>query len=305
MAAIAGTRYRCWKSGCNPMKVISTELATHLAGEAMTLAMCWKLTRRDNVVLGFTDHDRDIAFDTVLYKASTGFTPSAIENAGSLRVDNIDVEGMLSSGSLTEADILAGLYDFAEIEIFGVNYTDLAQGTIKLRRGWLGEVSLYKQNFIAEVRGLTQRLSQTIGELYSASCRATLGDGRCKVNLSGHTVTGTVDASASNIQFTDMARTEGADTFTFGKITFSSGANNGLAMEVKEYRHSEAVGGQVTLALPMPYPILAGDSYTLIKGCDKTLSTCFGRFNNVVNFRGEPLVPGIDRMLETAGTRSQ
>jgi hypothetical protein len=43
----------------------------------------------------------------------------------------------------------------------------------------------------------------------------------------------------------------------------------------------------------------------MTKGCDKTLPTCFAKFNNVVNFRGEPLVPGLDRMLETAGTRSQ
>jgi len=45
-------------------------------------------------------------------------------------------------------------------------------------------------------------------------------------------------------------------------------------------------------------------AYSLTKGCDKTITTCFSRFNNVVNFRGEPLVPGLDRMLETAGTRS-
>jgi len=287
------------------MKILSTELAAHLAGEVTTLAMCWKLTRRDSTMLGFTDHDRDITFNLVLYKASTGFTPGAIENDGSLHVDNVDVEGMLSSGSITEPDILAGLYDFAELEIFGVNYTDLTQGAIKLRRGWLGEVSLHKHHFVVEVRGLTQRLSQTIGELYSASCRATLGDNRCKVNMAAHTVTGTVDSAGSPSQFSDMARTEASDMFTFGTVTFSSGANNGLAMEVKEYRHNEAIGGQITLALPMPYPILVGDGYTLTKGCDKTLATCLGRFTNVVNFRGEPLVPGIDRMLETAGTRSQ
>jgi len=288
------------------MKTISTALATHIAGEVTTLTTCWLLTRRDTTVFGFTDHDKDIVFDGVTYKAATGFSPSAIQNTGSLAVDNLDVEGMLSSGSITEADILAGLYDYAEIEVFQVNYNDLTQGSLQLRRGWIGEVSFYKQQFVAEVRGLTQVLSQTMGELYSASCRAALGDSRCKINLAagGNTVTGAATSVVSNIQFIDSARTEASDIFTFGTIRFTSGANNNLSMEVKEYLYTTGIGGQITLALPLPNPMLTGDAYSLTKGCNKTLATCFSRFNNVVNFRGEPLVPGLDRMLETAGTRS-
>ena len=286
------------------MKQISTQLAAHIAGEVTTLATCWKLTRTDSTILGFTDHDSDIIYSGITYKAATGFTPSAIQNSGSLKVDNLDVEGMLSAGSITEADILAGLYDFAQIEIFQLNYNDLTQGTLKIRRGWLGEVSLYKQQFVAEVRGLTQRLSQTMGELYSASCRATLGDSRCKVALGSYTVTGSVTSATSSLQFTDSARSEANDVFSFGKITFTSGVNNGLSMEVKQYTNIGMGGGQMILTLPMPYTIAIGDSYSMSQGCDKTIATCNSRFANVVNFRGEPLVPGLDRSLETAGTRS-
>ncbi|MFO0389898.1 MAG: DUF2163 domain-containing protein [Alphaproteobacteria bacterium] len=179
------------------MKNVSTALKNHISGEVTTLATCWKLTRRDTVILGFTSHDRDIVFESITYKASTGFTPSSIQSSSALNVDNLDAEGMLSDDGITEADIMAGKYDFAEIEIFQVNYNDLSQGTLKLRRGWMGEVSLHKSSFIAEVRGLTQRLSQRIGELYSPSCRATLGDLRCKVNMATHTVTGSVTMAVS------------------------------------------------------------------------------------------------------------
>lgn len=286
------------------MKQISPELAGHLIGEVTTLASCWKLTRRDSVVFGFTDHDRDIVFEDVTYVAASGFTPSAVENNAALTVDNLDIEGMLSDSAITETDILAGKYDFAEIEIFQVNYMDVSQGAFKLRRGWLGEVSLQKHQFVAEVRGLAQRLSQTIGELFSPACRATLGDNRCKVNLAAHTVTGSVTAVASSHEFTDSARTEESAIFTFGIVTFTGGANNGLSIEVKEYTHSAGTGGTLLLALPMPFPIGVEDTYSLSKGCDKTTQTCSARFDNIVNFRGEPSVPGLDRMLETAGTRS-
>lgn len=287
------------------MKSISAGLAAHIAGEVTTLATCWKLTRTDSVVQGFTDHDRDIIFSGVTYKAATGFTPTAISTSAALNVDNLDVEGALDSTAIGDADILAGKYDFAEIEIFLLNYADLTQGALKLRRGWLGEVSLKNHQFTAEVRGLTQRLSQTIGELYSPSCRARLGDARCKVNLASHTVTGSATSVVDRQQFTDSARTEASGLFNFGKITFTGGANNGLSMEVKEYSYKPGAGGTFILALPMPYVISASNGYSVHKGCDKTLSVCKSRFGNVVNFRGEPHVPGLDRSLETAGTRSE
>jgi uncharacterized phage protein (TIGR02218 family) len=165
-------------------------------------------------------------------------------------------------------------------------------------------VSLKKHQFVAEVRGLAQRLSQTIGELFSPSCRATLGDNRCTVNLALHTVTGSITTLTSNQQFIDSARTEASDIFSFGLMTFTGGANSGLAIEVKEYTLLASGGGQLLLALPMPYPLAVSDTYVLSKGCDKTTGTCFNRFSNIDNFRGEPSVPGLDRMLETAGTRS-
>lgn len=282
------------------MKSLSTDLAAHIAGETLTLATCWKLTRTDGTVMGFTDHDRDLIVDSTAYAAATGFTPTAIAGTDTLAVDNLDVEGMLSAGSLEEADVLAGKYDFAEIEICQVNWADVAQGKLKLRRGWLGEVTLRHSHFVAEVRGVAQRLSATLGQIYSPSCRAQFGDARCKMNLAAHTVTGSVTSVSSSQIFFDTARTEDSGTFTSGKITFTSGANGGLSMEVKEY-----VTGQLTLALPMPFGIETGDTYSLIKGCDKTFATCQTTYDNAMNFRGEPHVPGMDRMLETAGTRSE
>jgi hypothetical protein len=54
------------------MKTISPELAQHLAGEVTTLATCWKIARRDDAVLGFTDHIRDLEIDGVTYRAASG-----------------------------------------------------------------------------------------------------------------------------------------------------------------------------------------------------------------------------------------
>lgn len=282
------------------MKPISSALQAHLAQELTTLATCWKLTRRDGEVLGFTDHDHDLTVEGVPYLAASGFTPTAMASSSALTVDNLDVEGMLSAEAITETDVMAGLYDHAEISVFQVNYADLSMGRLPLRTGWLGEVEMRGGRFVAEVRGLAQRLSQRIGAFYSPSCRAALGDSRCQVNLAPLTVSGSISGVVSRSVLRDSTRTEAADTFSFGMLTFTTGANAGLSMEIKLY-----APGEFTLFLPFPYDVAPGDAYMAVHGCDKTFQTCIARFSNAVNFRGEPHVPGTDRLLETAATRSE
>ena len=282
------------------MKQVSTALGAHLQGEVTTLAHCWKVTRRDGVVMGFTDHDADIIYDSVTYQAQAGFTPTALQTSATLAVDNLDLEGLLDAACIREEDLLAGLYDFAEVDVFLINYTDLTQGRMVLRTGWLGQVTVSQGQFVAELRGLTQRLSQTVGQLYSPTCRAMLGDAACGVNLAGYTHSGQVSAATSRSQFTDSANTQADGYFAYGKVTFTSGANAGLSMEVKQFAN-----GSFTLILPLPHAIAAGDDYTAIAGCDKRFSTCAATFDNAVNFRGEPHVPGLDAMMQTASTRSE
>jgi uncharacterized phage protein (TIGR02218 family) len=282
------------------MRVISPQLAAHLTGEVTTLATCWKITRTDTKELGFTDHDSPLEIDGLTYDSVAGFTPSAIESKSNMSVDNLDLEGQTFPSKITEADLLAGKYDFAEVEIFLVNYADLTQGKLVQRRGRLGEVTLNRQYFRAEIRGLTQHLSQTIGQVYSPSCRAILGDSRCKVNLASFTVSASVSEVISRQTFKSSALTQNAGWFVGGEVIWTSGDNAGARMEVKEFSAT-----QVVLALPMGKTIQPGDGFDIVAGCDKTKESCIGKFSNIINFRGEPDVPGMDKVLTTAGTRER
>ncbi len=279
------------------MRTASSNLTAHIAGEVTSIAICWKLTLVGGTVLGFTDHTSDLTISSQLYKAATGFSPTSVETKDKFSVDNLDVEGVLDAASITEADIMAGKYDFAEIEIFMVNVTDLSQGIITHRRGWLGEVSVKNGQFVAEVRGLAQKLQQNIGELFSPTCRAVFGDARCKANLASFTFAGTVNTVTSRQVFLSTALTQAAGYFSGGEVQWLTGANAGRRMEIKEFSNT-----QITLALPMPHSVAVGDTFNAIAGCDKTIATCIAKFNNAVNFRGEPYVPGMDKMLATAAT---
>jgi uncharacterized phage protein (TIGR02218 family) len=84
--------------------------------------------------------------------------------------------------------------------------------------------------------------------------------------------------------------------FSLGRLTWSSGTNNGLAVEIKEHR---LVAGHARLTLwqAMPEAIAIGDAFTVTAGCDKSFATCRARFANTDNFRGFPQIPGNDFLL--------
>jgi uncharacterized phage protein (TIGR02218 family) len=281
--------------------VLSAGLQDHLDTGATTLCWCWRITRNDGERFGFTDHDRDLAFDGTTFEAATGFTASEIKDALGLSVDNLEVSSALKSDRLDEDDLAAGLYDDAAIEIWRVNWAD-PDSRVLMRSGSLGEVRRSGAAFTAEVRGLAHYLQQPKGRLYQSGCDADLGDARCGVDLDDPDFrgTGTVIAAASNRQFT----ASGLDAFeegwfTRGLVTFASGVNANRSREVK--RHTLA-GTVATIELwqPMALDIAADDTFTVTAGCDKRFATCQSKFDNAVNFRGFPHMPGPDYILAVA-----
>ncbi len=277
------------------MMQVSTALKNHLAGTVTTLATLWRVTRVDGVVMGFTDHDQDITFDGQLYKAATGFTPTALSSSAALAVDNLEIQSVLDADDITEEDLSAGLYDGATVDVFLVNYADLSAGCLYPRRGTIGEVKVSDHGFAAELRGMVGAYSANVGQVYSPTCRADFGDDRCGVSLRRYSVAGTVTAVTDHRRFTDSGRTEDSGWFTHGLLTWTSGANAGRAMEVKSYG-----GGVFQLFLPMRSAIQPGDHYTVHAGCNRTHPTCKTKFGNIVNFRGEPHVPGNDFLIRAA-----
>ena len=103
------------------MSALNPELKTHLEGAATTTCNCWALTRRDGVVLGFTDHDWPLNFEGIDFLADAGLSALALQQTTGLSVDNTEALGALNSAAIREEDIEAGRYDGAEIRAWLVN----------------------------------------------------------------------------------------------------------------------------------------------------------------------------------------
>ncbi len=277
------------------MKSLPAALQAHLASGATTMAYCWRVTRRDGTVLGFTEHDRDLAYAGTTFAAATGFTASQIEQGLGLAVDNMDAAGALSSAALTDADILAGRYDDAVVDLFWVNWAETTMG-LQIASGNLGEVKRQGLAFSAEFRSIANRLNQKIGQTYERTCSAALGDGRCKIDLASGTYRATATAESAGLTAQIVVNGLSGyakDWFSGGTLLFTGGANDGLTFEVKAHLHTSGVD-ILELWLPTPFPVAVGDTATVTAGCRKTFAICKSKFDNHVNFRGFPLIPGTD-----------
>ncbi len=283
------------------MKVLSQDLRDHLTSGATTLCRCWKVIRTDGVVLGFTDHDRSLSFDGVDYEAASGFTASEAVSELGLSVGGLEVDGALSSDRLLEADIAGGAYDNARVEVWLVNWTDTDERLL-LRIGNIGEVERADNAFRAEIRGLAHALDQEQGRIFQYECDADFADARCGIDggQPAYSGSGTV-LSADSARLFDAENLAGyADGwFTRGRLTWTGGANAGRVIEVKDHTLIDTTAS-FTLWQPMGADIAAGDTFTVVAGCDKQFGTCSAKFSNVLNFRGFPHMPGNDYTVHYA-----
>lgn len=274
------------------MKTTTSALAAHYLQTCTTLATCWRVRRMDGEVFGFCTHTRDLVIDGLRYAARSSFEPSALEGAADLSVANMEVQGVLDSSAITERDMLLGRWSYAWVEVFEVNYLAPSAGRAVLRVGTLGQVTISRGTFTAELRGLAQPLQQAWGEVYSLTCRADYGDSRCKIDIEAQKVAVTiaaVDAASPRRVFYVSASGQAAGWATNGKVLFTSGDADGFWREVATHGSAE----RIELAEPLQLSPAIGDALWLYPGCDKTLDACKAK-GNVINMRAEPYLPGPD-----------
>lgn len=271
------------------------DLLAHLAQGVTSVCHCWLVTRADGLTYCFTDHDGDLSFDGHLFKAASGLSAGALQQTTGLSVDNSEAVGALSDASVSEDDLAEGRFDGAEVQSWLVNWADVGQRVVEFR-GNFGEVTRKAGAFRVELRGLTERLNQPQGRVYQAGCGAVLGDGRCGINLASAAYRMTAEIEEIDVlgRLRINSGTGFADRwFERGQIEVLTGASVGMTVMVKGDRLT-ATGRVLDLWHGTGAVLAAGDSIRIVAGCDRRATTCRTKFNNFMNFRGFPHVPGED-----------
>ena len=270
-------------------------LAAHLAREVTTVCHCWRLTRTDGRVAGYTDHDRPLIVGATLYAPQTGLAASEARDTLGLAVDTVDVEGALSSDDISEADIAAGLYDGATVETLLVNWRQ-PDDFVLLRKATVGKITRTDGRFVAELESLAHALDRPSGRYVSRSCDAELGDARCGFDPDNPDFTGAGTVEAHEAPSTLVViGLDGfsAGWFAHGVLTWTAGENIGRSERVEEHRE-DASGTTLVLRPTAGLSVVEGDTFSIVAGCDKKFATCKVKFANTLNFRGFPHLPGND-----------
>ncbi len=272
-------------------------LQDHLAGGITTLCRAWALTRADGLVRGFTDHDRALSFDGIDFRPETGMSASALVQGAGLAADTAEALGAISDDGITEAEIAQGRLDGATLRIWRVNWAEPAQRALEFR-GLLGEIRRDGTVFRAELRGLSDLLNRPLGRVYQPRCDASLGDTRCGFDarqLGFAETRPLAQAEGTRLRF-DWPDGPQAGWFAQGRVEVVDGPGAGLSAPIREDR-CEGDARLIELWQPICADLATGATLRLVAGCDKRAETCRLKFDNFLNFRGFPHLPGTDWLM--------
>lgn len=272
------------------MKKLAPAFQAHLDGEVTTLCNCWQIHRRDGLVMGFTDHDRDIAFDGVAHEAATGLEASDVETSKGLTPDNHEIAGALSSTAITEADIAARLYDDARVIHYAVNWS-APEERVRMHTYLISEITREDGAFRAELKSIAALLDQVRTRRFERHCSARLGDGDCSIDLAaGLTDEGIVTEIVSETIWHVTSLPERAEGWYAGGIVTVPG-ETGQTLQIVSDRLLENGGRAFEFWSAPTLPVSPSADFSVTPGCDKRFSTCREKFANGVNFRGFPHMP--------------
>lgn len=248
--------------------------------------LCLRIVPTSGPVIRLTHHPRPLTMGNgQIYLSGSGYDFTGYTAGSNLSAAMVDLEGIAGIAGITRDQLADGRYDNARAYLFATTWKTPVEDEEPIVASILGKTTLLDARYKIEEMALTDALSQSVGMTVTPTCQKVFGGQEyagCGVDLGPLTVSGTITSVTSNTVFRDSSRSEAADYFTIGFLTFSSGDNAGLpGKEVKAY----AADGTLTLFEPFHYPVQIGDAYTLTPGCRHRLQDCQA-WNNVPNFGG-------------------
>lgn len=282
-------------------RTLGGPITSHLASNVHTRCRMLRLALNDGGIIAVTDHDRALTFDTGdgndVYSPRTGIMASDLSLSTGFDADDVEVTGPLvetatEAWHVTKTMVLGGRLDDAVAHFFQVNWKSLGSGAIKLLKGRVVLAEIEGDRFKLTINSEIAKFSQEVGRVITPYCDADFGDARCGYAVP--TVAAEVTAVTNARQFTvSFTGTYADDYFNKGTVEFLTGELAGTRkVEISDWASS----GNITMWTDLVEPPQVGDTLTLRQGCDKTRAACLV-YDNVINFRGFPDVPGTDQVL--------
>jgi uncharacterized phage protein (TIGR02218 family) len=291
------------------MKTASPAMIALLeTGGPFWMADLYTITSIYGDVFYLTDSDIDITVGANTY-ARSGYilTRTQVRQVVGLETDKMTITlaappndvlggGSPYSGHSVLAAVNAGYLDGATFTVdkaIGATPGDTSAGTINVFTGRVGDVQVSRNVATIEVRSPLELLDMQLPRVvYQYGCIHTLFDAGCAANRATFVVNDSAGTGSTQNSIIFSGTTHADGYMALGTIKFTSGANNGFSIGIRDY-----VSNVATLSYGLPHMPAPGDTFIAYPGCDKQLSTCTNKFGNVVNFKGFPFVPTPETVL--------
>lgn len=278
----------------------SGALAAFLQSTAQAVPIdLYTITLKSGTVLRYSGSDVAVTVNGNYYGLGPALKRTRTKQSVGISVDTMNIELYADSsvqvgGMGIIPHIALGYWDGGRLQLdHGFWDQQLnPKGVVPAFAGNIGQVQTQRGIAFIEVRSMAEMLDIMVpGDLYQPGCKNTLFDAYCGKVKSAYSFSGAVSSSvsASNNSFiSNMGG--GAGYYVTGVLTFNGGINSGVSRTIKAAWN---VGPNIAFEFISPFPgaIQVGDAFTASFGCDKSMATCAGVFNNLANFRGEPFIP--------------
>ncbi len=205
------------------------------------------------------------------------------------------------------AAVRMGLFDGATVELdrlfappqaAGSGPLDTSLGTLLWFYGRVADCDIGRSKVALKVKSLMNLLAlqQMPRRLSGASCTHVFGDAMCGYDrVAGKNALGTSTGNGAGTITAAAGTTQGlinctgavASIYNQGTITGATGANTGYSRTIANFGN----GAQIGLFKSFLFAIAIGDTFTVLPGCDHTVATCNGPFNNLARYGGFPYIP--------------
>ncbi len=170
---------------------------------------------------------------------------------------------------------------------FMPSYGDTSPGRVVLFAGRISDIDCTRTGIDLKCRSHLELLNiQMPRRLWQSSCTHVFGDAMCQFDRSELQATFAAAPGSTQTQIATSINPNPPNLYVQGTIIGATGANAGSSRSVA------AMGfGWVYVKLAFFSPVLPGDEFQLLPGCDRTIATCTNVFNNAVHFGGFPYIP--------------
>jgi uncharacterized phage protein (TIGR02218 family) len=257
------------------------------AGSLETVATWWRIERTDGVAMGFVSHDRDLAFAGVVHRSAPGMVPSAIRMSADLEPDSAEISGSLSHDAIREDELSIGRFDGARVATGLVDWITMEYETIY--SGTIGAVSRDGKGFSAELESLKALLDREPVVRTAPTCRAEFCGPGCTLSAPRFTHDAEVLEVSADRASLKLSLPVATSHVVDGTLRWLDGPDAGVPLRIEG-----ASGDWVAIEREIDLAIGPGARAEIRAGCDHTLEACSSRFDNAINFQGEPFLPGND-----------